>query len=423
MTGLECPSGLILMLRLCPYDEMLIIVLASQPGLGGSGRKGDRPATQGNLIDVPVEEDTMQELVNEKKLLHGTLEVHIRNARNLPNMDVFSEKFRQLFSCVTVCKTAMVKTEEKAHHHRPKGITSDPYAAVNLAGARVARTRVISNETNPTWNEHFSIPVAHYVDNVKITVKDNDMLGAQLIGEVIVPVEKILDGEPVEGWHDVIAPSGKIAHGDAAIFFRMKFTPVERNPIYLKGVGDHGVPNTYFPDRKGCRVTMYQDAHIMDGSLPEITLEDGVKFHHRQAWEEICQAILDAHHLIYIAGWSINTKVKLLRDTTQEIPEGGDLILGELLKRKSAEGVRVLMLVWDDKTSHNNIIKTVYTWGPCVHANAGKKRKFTVWNLLYQFLKSGFRYIYCWKALSCGEVVVLQWLGLAVKSFPTVGTF
>jgi phospholipase D1/2 len=36
------------------------------------------------------------------------------------------------------------------------------------------------------------------------------------------------------------------------------------------------------------------------------------------------------------------------------------LTLGELLKRKSAEGVRVLMLVWDDKTSHQNpFIKTV----------------------------------------------------------------
>jgi len=263
------------------------------------------------MIDVPVDSDTMQELVNKKKLLHGTLEVHIWKARNLPNMDMVSEKFRQLFSCVTVCKAALAETKEtkEGHHHRPKVITSDPYAAVNLAGARVARTRVISNETSPIWDEHFSIPVAHYVDNVRVTVKDNDVLGAQLIGDVIVPVEKILDGEPVEGWHDVIAPNGKIANDNAAISFKMKFTPVERNKVYVGGCGDHGVSNTYFSNKKGCRVTMYQDAHVMDGSLPEITLEDGVKFHHRQAWEEICQAILDAHHLIYIAGWSINTKV------------------------------------------------------------------------------------------------------------------
>jgi len=60
-----------------------------------------------------------------------------------------------------------------------------------------------------------------------------------------------------------------------------------------------------------------------------------------------------------VAGFGYVYQVKLLRDPSREIPEGGDLILGELLKRKSAEGVRVLMLVWDDKTSHNNIIKTV----------------------------------------------------------------
>jgi len=228
----------------------------------------------------------------------------------------------------------------------------------------VARTRVISNDTNPFWDEHFSIPVAHYVNEVQITVKDNDMLGAQLIGDVNIPVERIIHGEQIEGWHDVIGANGKIVHEDAKILFKMKFTPVEKNPIYCGGIGDpnqlHGVPNTYFPCRKGCQLTMYQDAHIMDGTLPEIKLEGGASFHHRRAWEELCTAILEAHHLVYITGWSIYTKVRLLRDTRREIPEGGDLILGDLLKRKSAEGVRVLLLVWDDKTSHQNpFIKTV----------------------------------------------------------------
>ncbi len=51
--------------------------------------------------------------------------------------------------------------------------------------------------------------------------------------------------------------------------------------------------------------------------------------------------------MVYIAGWSIYHQVKLL---------GGDLTLGELLKRKLTEGVRVLVLAWDDKTSHNNIM-------------------------------------------------------------------
>ncbi|XP_024394279.1 phospholipase D delta [Physcomitrium patens] len=340
--------------------------------LGGHDGSG-HGAQRGQYIEGhEMEADTMKEIVEGKRLLHGTLEVEIRSAENLPNMDMFSEKFRQCFSYLTICKAPFVKTKskinEKGHGHRPKGITSDPYAAVNLAGARVARTRVISNSTNPQWNEHFSIPVAHYVSEVEITVKDNDVLGAQLIGDVKIPVGDIMDGKVVEGWHDVIAPSGKIAHGNARIYFTMKFTPVEMNPIYMAAVGGpeklHAVPNTYFPCRKGCEITMYQDAHIMDGSLPQITLADGVPYQHRQAWEEMCTAILDAHHLIYIAGWSIYTKIKLLRDTTRDLPDGGDYCLGDLLKRKSAEGVRVLMLVWDDKTSHQNpFIKTVGVMG------------------------------------------------------------
>ena len=42
-------------------------------------------------------------------------------------------------------------------------------------------------------------------------------------------------------------------------------------------------------------------------------------------------------------------------------------MLGDLLKRKSAEGVRVLVLAWDDKTSHSSpFLKTVYLF-PTAH--------------------------------------------------------
>jgi hypothetical protein len=51
------------------------------------------------------------------------------------------------------------------------------------------------------------------------------------------------------------------------------------------------------------------------------------------------------------------------------LPAGGDLTLGDLLKYKSEEGVRVLLLVWDDKTSHDKVFfKTVrnsYVVGIC----------------------------------------------------------
>lgn len=113
------------------------------------------------------------------------------------------------------------------------------------------------------------------------------------------------------------------------------------------------VRDSYFPVRRGGSVTLYQDAHVPDSMLPKIELDDGVVFEHGKCWEDICHAILEAHHLVYIVGWSIYHKVKLVREPTKPLPSGGNLNLGELLKYKSQEGLRVLLLVWDDKTSHS----------------------------------------------------------------------
>jgi hypothetical protein len=69
--------------------------------------------------------------------------------------------------------------------------------------------------------------------------------------------------------------------------------------------------------------------------------------------------------MVYIAGWSVYVKVRLIRDSSHPSPDGGDLTLGELLRRKAAEGVCVLVLAWDDKTSCSNpFFKTVsiYLW-------------------------------------------------------------
>jgi hypothetical protein len=71
------------------------------------------------------------------------------------------------------------------------------------------------------------------------------------------------------------------------------------------------------PCRKGCDFTLYQDAHIFDGSFPEVMLEDGVKFHHHRYREELCTTILEANHMVYIVGWSIYHQVKLLLGTSR----------------------------------------------------------------------------------------------------------
>ncbi|KAL5557477.1 hypothetical protein UlMin_039713, partial [Ulmus minor] len=298
-------------------------------------------------------------------ILHGDLDLTIIEGRDFPNLDVFSEHLRR---CFTACGTIKYGRSnnpndsdgDHADHKVNRIITSDPYVTVVVPQATVARTRVIKNARNPRWNEHFFIPLAHPVVNLEFQVKDNDVFGAELIGTAKIPAENLASGELISGWFPVIGSSGKPPKPGTAIRIEMRFTPCEKNKLYKHGIaGDpeqKGVRNAYFPLRTGNSVRLYQDAHVPDGLLPEIELDGGKIFQHEKCWEDICYAISEAHHMIYITGWSIFHKIKLVREPTRPLPRGGDLMLGELLKYKSEEGVRVLLLVWDDKTSRDQYL-------------------------------------------------------------------
>ncbi|GLT82576.1 hypothetical protein SLE2022_009400 [Rubroshorea leprosula] len=298
--------------------------------------------------------------------LHGDLELKIFEARALPNLDLV---FDQVNRCVVACKAFVSPSEpgsrrgsERKIKHHGKRITSDPYVTVSVPQATVARTRVIKNSKNPVWEETFNIPLAHPVVDLEFRVKDDDLFGAELMGTVKIPAKDIVTGELISDWFPVIGPKGKPPKPDTALRIEMRFTPCDENPLYRQGMASDpeqaGVRHTYFPLRKGSEVTLYQDAHVPDGMLPEIKLDHGVYKQHK-CWEDICYAISEAHHLIYIVGWSVFYKIKLVRESSRPLPQDGDLTLGQLLKYKSEEGVRVLLLVWDDKTSHDKLgIKT-----------------------------------------------------------------
>ncbi|KAL5982617.1 hypothetical protein ACLOJK_016691 [Asimina triloba] len=295
--------------------------------------------------------------------LHGDLDLWIYEAKSLPNMDLMSERMRKCFTMFGTCRSPFGhKSNQRNNRHAI--ITSDPYVSICLAGATIAQTRVIANCEDPSWEEHFHVPVAHPVSKVEFQVKDNDILGAQLIGTVSIPVQTLLSGDTIKGWFPVVGPYMKSEKQQAELYFSLHFRPFESNPLYRNGVGlapDFvGVPNTYFPLHKGGKITLYQDAHVPHQMLPEIQLDDGRVFHQDNCWEDICHAISEAHHLIYIVGWSVYHPVRLVREPSKPLPSGGELTLGDLLKYKSAEGVRVLMLIWDDKTSHDKfLLKTV----------------------------------------------------------------
>ncbi|VAH00811.1 unnamed protein product [Triticum turgidum subsp. durum] len=117
------------------------------------------------------------------------------------------------------------------------------------------------------------------------------------------------------------------------------------------GVGSFGVPRTFFSQRPGCRVTLYQDAHASEEFEPKIQLDGGGLYKPGHCWEDLYDAISNARHLVYITGWSVFPHITLLRER-----DGQQETLGELLKRKAGEGVHVLMLVWNDVSSIDGLL-------------------------------------------------------------------
>uniref|UniRef100_A0A2P2JNB1 Phospholipase D n=1 Tax=Rhizophora mucronata TaxID=61149 RepID=A0A2P2JNB1_RHIMU len=318
----------------------------------------------------------MAEISNDQQqpqpvMLHGDLDLHIIEARRLPNMDMVSNRLRHCFTaCAPPSASASPPADSggadgyndggssprRVHDHRHV-VTSDPYVTVVVPQATVARTRVIKNARNPKWNQRFRVPLAHPVIDLEFHVKDNDLFGAELIGIAKIPAHSIASDRFIHGWFPIIGSSGKPHKPETALRLEIKFTPFEENPLYRHGIAgdpEHcGVRHTYFPLRKGSKMTLYQDAHVLDHKLPGIELDGGNVYTQEKCWEDICHAISEAHHMIYIVGWSVYYKIKLIREITRPLPSGGDLNLGEMLKYKSQEGVRVLLLIWDDKTSHD----------------------------------------------------------------------
>ncbi|PIA37741.1 hypothetical protein AQUCO_03000342v1 [Aquilegia coerulea] len=227
------------------------------------------------------------------------------------------------------------------------------YATIDLGKARVGRTRMIKNvPARPQWNESFHICCAHTISNIIFTVKNGNPIGATLIGRAYLPVEAVLSGNEVDLWLEILDVDRNPVHGGAKIHVKLQFLHVTRDINWSRGISTEfkGVPHTFFKQREGCRVSLYQDAHIPDDYIPKIPVSGGEYYKPQRCWEDVFDVINNAKRLIYITGWSVYTEITLVRDPKRP-KQGGDLTLGDLLKKKANEGVRVLMLVWDDRTS------------------------------------------------------------------------
>lgn len=277
----------------------------------------------------------------EPVLLHGTLHVTIYEACR-----VFGS------GCSKFCCKILENIDKTVGFG--KGGFCKLYTGIYLEETRVGRTRLLEHpHSDPQWFESFHIYCAHIASNVMFSVKEDNPIDAVVIGKAYLPVAELLDGKEVDKWLHILHKNHRPLHKGSKIHVKVQFFDATKRHYWSRGIGSPkfpGVPYTFFGQRSGCRVTLYQDAHVPDEFVPKIPLAGGKRHEQHRCWEDIFDAIFNAKHLIYIAGWSVYTKITLVRDPTRQKP-GGDMILGELLKKKANEGVRVLMLVWDDRTS------------------------------------------------------------------------
>ncbi|KAJ0744284.1 Phospholipase D alpha 1 [Helianthus annuus] len=232
--------------------------------------------------------------------------------------------------------------------------TPKMYATIDLDKCRVGRTRLLENDPeNPKWNESFHIYCAHLASDVIFTVKDDNPIGATLIGRAYIPIDDLLAGDEVDRWVEILDEDKNPVESGSKIHVKLHYFDVSQDRNWAHGIKSSkypGVPYTFFTQRHGCRVSLYQDAHVPDNFIPKIPLSGGKYYEPHRCWEDVFDAITNAKHFIYITGWSVYTEISLIRDSRRQ-KSGGDVTLGELLKKKSSEGVKVLMLVWDDRTS------------------------------------------------------------------------
>ncbi|RDY09502.1 Phospholipase D alpha 4, partial [Mucuna pruriens] len=259
------------------------------------------------------------------KLLHGTIEATIFNASPYSPLFPFNR-----FSCFRCIHT----------NGKPA------YVTIKIDNKKFAKT---SQESNRVWNQTFQIQCAHPADScITITLKT---LYSSILGKFHIQAQQLLKkGGLINGFFPLLMENGK-PNPKLKLKFMLWFKPAELEPSWAKMLSNdwefQGLRDATFPLRSNCQVKLYHDAHHSSAFQPPFDLCGAPK----KLWEDVYKAIEGAKYLVYIAGWSFNPMMILVRDPHTEIPHARGIKLGELLKKKAEEGVAVRVLLWDDETS------------------------------------------------------------------------
>ncbi|KAL8137123.1 hypothetical protein V2J09_003124 [Rumex salicifolius] len=253
------------------------------------------------------------------KLLHGTLEVTVFHATLRSKTSSWTP------SCLSL-------------NGQPA------YVEIKLNQETIATT---SHEKERVWNQTFQILCAHPLDS---TITINVRTRCSILGALHFKARQLVEEASfISGFFPLFEGGSKKPSKKHQLQLILWFKPAELEATWEKSInhgGFHGLRNSTFPLRSNCGVTLYHDAHHHASFQPPTSVTNP-----RNLWEDVYRAFEDAKHLIYIAGWSLNPNLVLIRDPQTNIQHGKGVKLGELLKRKAEEGVAVRIMLWDDETS------------------------------------------------------------------------
>jgi len=255
---------------------------------------------------------------------------------------------------------------------------SDPYVEAYLDEYRLLKTRVINDDLDPIFDEEFHCPVSHIGETITFRVKDKDVIKDESLGEYTLSVSELIqavtevdvqnthNNHPDDsmmlvpgdlkrvGLHKVVylSQNPKKKDKNGTLEFMIEFIPTRLLPKTPE------VPGTYFTTTHGNDVKLYMNADD-DGSAPQIKyggIQDDEKlWNPPRLWKDIYDAICNAKHFIYVAGWSVDTDQYLLRGRELDDALANSKYsprIGDLLKTKSDEGVIVNLMQWDDYSSN-----------------------------------------------------------------------
>jgi len=221
------------------------------------------------------------------------------------------------------------------------GDHTDSYVRIIIDEKKGPRTASVKNDLNPKYEETFELPVAGQIGDIRIEVKDDDAVGRpDFVGKFTILSHEMLQGFDHRQFKLLKSDGNPTPTGHLVVSCR------------YQSHDDGAATQVYgaFEERRGCRVTLYQDAHHdPDHHMPQVMTSTGPR-EPTHCYLDMYNAICDAKHFIYITGWSIWTDLRLVR-------HADCMSLGELLKFKAEqEGVRVMLMQWDEALSVDNPI-------------------------------------------------------------------